>query len=206
MKNTCSNKGIHPHNHPHPSGHRCGRRGPTSYKMHNSELVFENLALKPESTFVDMGCGPGDYSVRAAREIGPKGLVFALDSNKQMLNEVCRLAEENDLENIATVDADMVSSLPFGDETVDVCFMSTSLHCMDLNECGQKIFTEVLRVLKSGGAVAVLECKKEEMDFGPPMSMRISADDIKAVAEPLGFVTTSYLDLGVNYLIVMNKV
>ncbi|WP_291325513.1 class I SAM-dependent methyltransferase [Desulfovibrio sp. UCD-KL4C] len=181
------------------------KRGPTSYQMHDSNLVFEVLGLKNGDVFFDMGCGPGDYSIHAGKVIGIAGTVYALDSNISMLKTVDNKAATNGLSNIQTVYGDMTGVLPFEDESVDTCFMSTSLHCMDLQKCGTAIFKEVERILKLSGQVAVLECKKERVDFGPPLHMRISAEDIKSVVQPLGFSQYAYLDLGFNYMITLKK-
>lgn len=181
------------------------RRGPTSYGMHDSNLVFNTLSLRSGYVFLDLGCGPGDYSIHAGADVGPNGKVYAFDSNSSMLEQVRIQAVDNGLENISTFLGEMTEVLPFDDNSVDTCFMSTSLHCMSLDEYGNRIFSEVARVLKSGGQLAVLECKKEKTNFGPPLHMRISEGEIKEVVGPLGFLETKYVDLGFNYLICFNK-
>ncbi|WP_419781806.1 class I SAM-dependent methyltransferase [Maridesulfovibrio sp.] len=196
-------------NKEHRPGIRCKgghhRRGPTSYGMHDSSLVFKTLDLAEGQTFLDLGCGPGDYSMHAARDVGPSGMVHAFDSNGAMLEQVRIQALDHGLENISTHLGDMTGLLPFDDSSVDTGFMSTSLHCMSLEEYGRRIFAEVGRVLKTGGQLAVLECKKEKTEFGPPLHMRISAEELKAVVDPLGFKESAYADLGFNYLICFTK-
>ncbi|NDV26790.1 class I SAM-dependent methyltransferase [Desulfovibrio sp. JC010] len=196
-------------NKEHHPGMRCKgghhRRGPTSYGMHDSNLVFKTLGLQTGSIFLDLGCGPGDYSVHAACDVGPSGRVYALDSNGSMLEQVKAQALDNGLRNIRTFLGDMTGRLPFEDSSVQTCFMSTSLHCMSLDEYGEAIFSEIHRVLESGGQLAVLECKKEKTDFGPPLHMRISGEELKAVLGPLGFTESNYIDLGFNYLICFTK-
>ncbi|TIH15887.1 methyltransferase domain-containing protein [Marinifilum sp. JC120] len=186
-------------------GHGRHRRGPTSYGMHDSNQVFKALALQDGNVFLDLGCGPGDYSIHAAGDVGTSGRVYAFDSNNAMLEQVKLQAEENGLKNISTSLGDMTGKLPFEDDSVDTCFMSTSLHCMSLEEYGKSIFAEVRRVLKVSGEVAVLECKKERTEFGPPLHMRISGDELKTVLGPLGFTESKYVDLGFNYLICFTK-
>lgn len=184
-------------------GHR--RRGPSSYGMQNSDLIFKSLGLQLGGAFLDLGCGPGDYSIHAARDVGESGKVHAYDCNDSVLEQVRIQAMDNGLKNITTFLGDMTEILPFENCSVDICFMGTSLHCMDLNKCGNSLFKEVRRVLKPSGQVAVLECKKENADFGPPMHMRISGDKLRAVAESLGFIEAKYVDFGFNYLICFAK-
>ncbi|WP_321402577.1 class I SAM-dependent methyltransferase [Maridesulfovibrio sp.] len=180
-------------------------RGPSSFWMQDPDMVFMGLALKNGTTFLELGCGPGDYCIRAAQTIGPEGMVYGLDSNVQRLTELDNQAKKEGFKNIRAVLGDMLGELPFEDDSVDFCLMSTSLHCVNLELEGHGVFKEIRRVLKFSGQVAVLECKKEKSDFGPPLHMRISDTDIKTVAEPLGFSELMYMDLGYNYLIRLKK-
>jgi len=100
---------------------------------------------------------------------------------------------------------DMCAPLPFPNECVNTCLLSTSLHCLDIENQGAPLFKEIYRIISPGGLVAVLECKKEKMNFGPPLSMRISEHDVDAIALPSGFSRNSYLDLGCNYLVCYRK-
>lgn len=185
--------------------HKRDTRGPTSYKMHNSELVFERLALTEGTVFLDLGCGPGDYSVHAAEDIGATGKVYALDCHARMLEEVSKLASSKGLSNIEAISGDMTRPLPFDAQSVDYCFISTALHCINLTKHGSALFKEINRVLKDSGQLAILECKKEKADYGPPLHMRISAEEIKSVTAPLNFTETGYIDLGCNYLLQLKK-
>lgn len=190
---------MHTH-HEHCNGIHWKRRGPTSYKMHDSDLVFRILCLDEGSTFLDLGCGPGDYSVHAARIIGNSGTVYAVDQSRRMAEEVDKQAGEHGLENIRTLVQDMTTPIPLPENSVDTCLLSTSLHCLDLKSQGPPLFAELHRILKPGGILAILECKKEKMEFGPPLHMRISAADIAELIDNNGYRHISYADLGVNYL------
>ncbi|WP_320171845.1 class I SAM-dependent methyltransferase [Maridesulfovibrio sp.] len=187
-------------------GHGKHGRGPSSYWMQDPEKVLIGLGLMKGMTFLDLGCGPGDYSVQVAGIIGPRGVVYGLDLNADRLRVLESQALEKGLQNIRTVQGDMLGELPFEDGSIDLCLMSTSLHCMDIKEHGVGIFSEIRRILSPSGQVAVLECKKEKSDSGPPLHMRISDKDIKAVAEPLGFRQVLYADFGFNYLIRFKKI
>ncbi|WP_147820713.1 class I SAM-dependent methyltransferase [Salidesulfovibrio onnuriiensis] len=186
-------------------GRHAHGRGPTSYRMHDSDLVFRILAPARGSAFLDLGCGPGDYSIHAARLVGTRGTVYSVDIDKRMADEVGRQAEEHGLNNIRPMNRNMTDALPLEDDSVDTCLLSTSLHCLDLERQGPSLFRELHRILRTDGIMAVLECKKEKMDFGPPLHMRISAKDIAALIEGNGYQQVNYADLGVNYLACFRK-
>ncbi len=72
---------------------------------------------------------------------------------------------------------------------------------MDLNKCKDKLFSEIKRILKPNGRLAIIECKKEISNFGPPFHMRISALEIDEMLKQYDFVKVSAIELGINYMI-----
>lgn len=185
------------------SGHgRHGHRGgSSSYWMHDPEVVFGELALKEGDRFLDMGCGPGDYALRGARIVGNSGAVYALDTRQSMVDGLREKADSQGLKNIRAIVSDITGPLPIEDRCIDACLLSTVLHIFNLPEIERTIFNEIGRVLKPGGRVAVIECKKEKQPFGPPMHMRLSPGDIRESIQKFGFKKLNFCDLGYNYMI-----
>lgn len=178
-----------------------GGRGPSSFWMHDPDVVFSAMNLSLGETFLDMGCGPGDYAIKAAEIVGSGGKVIAVDTSSAMTGALSARSEQEGLANVMTITADITRPVELDDASVDVCFFSTVLHCFRLEEVGDAVFKEVRRILRTGGRMVVIECKKEALPFGPPLEMRLSADEITAVAARTGFTTAGYRDLGYNYLV-----
>jgi len=86
------------------------------------------LGVLPGHTVLDFGCGPGGYSIAAARLVGPTGKVFALDVNPLAVRAVQRAAEKERLGNITTVLADSAADVPNG--SVDVAILHDVLHLL----------------------------------------------------------------------------
>lgn len=181
------------------------RRGRSSFWMHDPELVFSSLCLKEGDSFLDMGCGPGDYSIRASEIVGDSGIVYALDRWEDVIDELAEKALSRGLKNIRAIVSDIKEHLPVDDESVDLCFISTVLHSLDLADVEKSLFSEIHRVLKPGGRVAIIECKKEAQPFGPPMSMRLSPEEIDGSMARYGFRKMDLFDLGYNYMILFAK-
>lgn len=148
-----------------------------------------------------MGCGPGEYSIHAAGMVGNSGVVYALEKWAYMIAGLKEEADDRGIGNIKPITADITDPLPINDQSIDVCFLSTVLHIFKLSKIEKTLFTEIRRILKPGGRVAVIECKKEDRPSGPPKHMRLSPEELEASIIKYGFKKVGLKDLGYNYLI-----
>jgi len=180
-------------------------KGKSSFWMQDPELVFAELNLKEGNYFLDLGCGPGDYSIRASELIGDSGIVYALDRNHDAIVDLRDKVVSVGLKNIKAEVCDISGPLPVKDSSIDICLISTVLHSLNLADVEKNLFGEIRRVLKPDGRAAIIECKKEVQPFGPPMSMRISPEELERTITPHGFERISLGDLGYNYLIQFKK-
>jgi|GEM_PF-14662 len=188
---------IHRHGQAGP-GHKCGG---SSFHMHNPDIVFDTLALKEGDSFLDMGCGPGDYALHAAKIIGSSGLVYALDKNRNMIDSLMEKADKQGIMNIRAMLSDITGPLPIENGSVDACLLSTVLHIFSLAKIESTIFNEIRRALKPGGKLSIIECRNEDQNFGPPKYMCLSPGEIEASITRYGFRKVDMFDLGRNYMI-----
>lgn len=65
--------------------------------------VMDILHIKPGSTVADIGAGSGWFTVRAAKRVGPSGLVYAVDINPAAISYINDRAKREHLENIRTI-------------------------------------------------------------------------------------------------------
>jgi predicted methyltransferase len=65
--------------------------------------VMDLLKIKQGSAVADIGAGSGWFTVRAARRVGTKGKVYAVEINPKFLQHIERRAAEEQLSNIQTV-------------------------------------------------------------------------------------------------------
>jgi len=191
---------VHRHDQRQDRPGRHGR-GPSSFWMHDPEKVFAPLKLRPGDRILDLGCGPGDYSIRAAKVVGHSGLVYALDRERWAIERINEKLISEGCSNIRVVEADITHQLPLRDNLIDVCLMATVLHIMQIKRAGLLLFGEIHRVLKPGGRLAVIECKKEDQPFGPPKHIRLSPEEVQEAVRGHGFRRIDLTDLGYTYLI-----
>ena len=65
--------------------------------------VMDILGIAPGKTVADIGAGSGWFTVRAARRVGDKGMVYAVDINPEAIQYVQKRAEKESLGNIKTI-------------------------------------------------------------------------------------------------------
>jgi ubiquinone/menaquinone biosynthesis C-methylase UbiE len=169
--------------------------------MHDSDLVFRLLQLKAGDTFLDMGCGPGEYAVQASKIVGDTGTVYALDKWKYLIDALIKEADSQGLMNIKAIVADITEPLPIENTCVDVCLLATVLHTLNMAKDGANMMGEIRRVLKPSGRLAILNCKKEDQPFGPVLRIRWSPEEVEDFLTKYGFEKVDYVDLGFNYMI-----
>lgn len=188
------------HSQEHRAEHKkCGRR-PSSFWMHDPERVFLELNLQDGEVFLDLGCGAGDYALEAAKHVGEAGVVYALDMWRETVDAVAERAAAQGVKHITAMKADITGPLHLKDHSVDVCFIATVLHAVDIAH-NRRMFGEMHRVLKPGGRLVIIECKKENMEFGPPKYMRLSPEELAQIIRQYGFAKTGFVDLGYNYML-----
>jgi len=177
------------------------RRGSSSFKMHDRRKVLAGFDLKKGDVVLDLGCGPGDYAIECARIVGATGLVYALDRQQELLDDLKERAERMGLDNIRAIPRDITLPLPLEDNCTDLCIIITVLHIPGVSDKKGKIFAEVKRILKPGGRLVTIDVKKEDSSFGPPLHMRIAPEEVEASVIRHGFEKTEFTDLGNNYML-----
>jgi precorrin-6B methylase 2 len=69
----------------------------------DGEYFLRTVGIKEGQTVLDFGCGEGHYAVPAAKLVGEKGKVYAVDKDKQALDRLTKLIEENNIKNIKVI-------------------------------------------------------------------------------------------------------
>lgn len=111
------------------------------------------LMLMPPLDIADLGAGEGTFTQLLARRARR---VIAVDNSEKMVAFGADLAARNGLANIEYRLGDL-EDLPIDDGSVDVAFLSQSLHHAVRP---QKAVDQAYRILKPGGRIVVLDLKK----------------------------------------------
>ena len=112
--------------------------------------ILSEIDIKRGFVILDYGCGPGSYSVVAARLVGETGKVYALDIHPLAIEKVKATASRKGLTNVEAIQSDCATGLE--NESVDVVLLCDILHHLGERDATLK---ELHRVLKPEGTLSV---------------------------------------------------
>ncbi len=180
--------------------------GKSSFALIDADKLLAELPLRQDMLFLDLGCGAGDYTLAVAEAIGKHGVVVALDLWEQGIETLQERAAAAGRDNLRSLQVDISKRLPLGDASVDLCLLATVLH--DLVESGAAAgaLKEAQRVLKPGGALAIVEFDKVAGPPGPPLGIRLTPEEVENLAAPYGFKKSRMARIGpYNYLLLFTN-
>ncbi|UCF13749.1 MAG: methyltransferase domain-containing protein [Thermoplasmatales archaeon] len=125
-------------------------------KIQSPEKVIQRSGIKKGMQVLEIGCGSGAFTTFVAQAVGPKGNVYALDIQQEMLQQLenkLSSPENKDITNIKLIESSAYD-LPFDDKSIDLVFMVTVIGEIPDND---KALKEIKRVLKPGGILAITE-------------------------------------------------
>jgi len=131
-------------------------------KLRARDRMLDALQLKGNETVLDVGCGRGLLLIGAARRL-PQGKAVGLDLwNQQDLadNRSTATMENARIEGVEDrieVHNGNMMDMPFGDGAFDAIVSSHAIHNIYDREGRRKAINQIVRVLKSGGQVALLD-------------------------------------------------
>jgi SAM-dependent methyltransferase len=121
-------------------------------------ILIEQLKIRPGEVVADIGCGTGYFSRRLAKQVGQKGLVLAVDIQREMLQVLTnKLAEEN-IRNVKAV-LGSVTDPGLPTNSVDLVLMVDVYHEFDHP---REMMDSLCRALKTGGRVVFVEFRGED--------------------------------------------
>ena len=162
--------------------------GKSSEKFLNTDEILNELNLKDDDTFMDAGCGDGHIAIRAIEKYLPDGSVYAVDVYDVAIGELNDYVKENNLENLIAVEANIAKGIPEIDEgSIDVILLVNVIHGFKGSGEMNDVISELKRLTKDNGRIAIVEFKPIEMSFGPPMDIRFAWNELRELFQDNGF-------------------
>ena len=131
---------------------------PEREQEEGSTLLLKRLQLKLEMQVADVGAGTGYYARRIAQLIGPKGVVYAVDVQPEMIAMMTERAKLSRITNLVPVLA-TVKSTALKPESIDLALMVDVYHEL---EFPFEVLASIVKALKPGGRVVFVEYRAED--------------------------------------------
>lgn len=154
------------------------------------DSLVNALEIVPGTVAAELGSGTGYFTWRLAERVGAAGKVFAVDTRQTMLDLTAETIRKHKLANVEFVlGSENDPRLPAA--ALDMVLIANSYHEFSAPEA---MINAVKRALKPDGRLVVIEYTDEHPDPADATE-GMSAEQIRAEIEPLGFELDRVLDL-----------
>jgi predicted methyltransferase len=160
------------------------------------ERVMDILKINEGKTVADLGAGSGWFTVRAAKRVGDRGKVFAVEINQEYIKHINERAKRENFTNIQTV-LGTEDDPKLAADSIDAVLILKTYH-----EIGKPItvLRNLKKALKKGALVGIIDKNGKGDDHG------IDKGKVVAEAKRAGFALKEEFDFtkadGMDYFLV----
>jgi predicted methyltransferase len=146
------------------------------------DQIMDAMGIADGSVVADIGAGSGWFTIRLARRVGPQGLVYAEDVQKEMLTAISRRVGREGLVNVQPrLGLNNDPRLP--PNSLDAALMVDTYHEMENRVA---VLSSLARSLKPQGRLGVVDFKLDGTGPGPDAEERVSPDVVVKDAKEAG--------------------
>jgi protein-L-isoaspartate O-methyltransferase len=181
----------HGHEHGHSHGPYDKHRNPEDFARYLGKLedperdrwqmperVVDALGLRPGDVACDVGAGTGYLALRMARAVGSTGVVYAIDVDQRMIEEIGKRIGESGIENVHPV----LSDARRGALPPRRCQVILTVNAFHHFPDGAAYLKRLAGRLAPGGRIVIVDFHKKATPVGPPAGHRISRTEVAAEA------------------------
>jgi len=159
---------------------------PGGNELINAKDFLTKVGLEEKMRVGDLGCGArGYFATQAAKMVGNKGIVYAVDVVKNVLTSVLSQAHILGIYNIKTIwsNLEKYGATKILPNSLNVALLINVLFQTKEDET---VIKEAIRLLKLDGKLVVCDWKRTGALFGPPVELRVDFARIKQIGAALG--------------------
>lgn len=179
---------------------------PNKTLLFDINFILNKIALGEGQKVAELGCGNFGYFVfPAARLVGARGRIFAVDILKNTLEDIKKRALQDNLQQIETVwsNLEIFKGTKIENASLDSVLLINILH---QSEKRAEIIREAVRMLKNGGKMLIVEWKSIASPLGPKTEKRVNKESIKEAAPKLGLSLNTEFEAGpYHYGLIFHK-
>ncbi|NOT27963.1 MAG: class I SAM-dependent methyltransferase [Acidobacteria bacterium] len=177
--------------------------GPDRAAWQKPDQIMDALAIADGSAVADIGAGAGWFTIHLARRVGPNGIVYAQDVQRQMLEAIRRRVAREGLQNVETrLGADSVPNLPVG--SLDAVLV---VDVYPEVEERVTLLKNLASSLKPSGRIGIVNYKPGRGGPGPSPDegVRVDSASVERDARAAGLRVLSRQVLPYQYLLVLGR-
>lgn len=162
----------------------------------NPQKILKKIGISFGDKVADLGCGGAAFfTLTAARLVGQKGTVYAVDVLKPVLASVESKAFLNGQKNIKTIwtNLEIFKATPIPDNSLDFALLINVLFQTDKKI---DLLKESIRLTKKGGKIVIIDWMPTDGPFGPPPKIRLKEDEVRQLASSLNLKELEYFQAG----------
>ena len=163
-------------------GYIAAQEAPDRAAWQKPDQVLDALALRPGQVVCDIGAGPGYFALRAAKRVGEKGRVFAVDVEPKILDVLRARIDKAGVRNVTPVLALPADPL-LPPRSCDLVLIVDAYHHFPDRP---RYLGRLAALLAPGGRLANVDWHKETKGFGPEPGHRVAREDFLADAAKAG--------------------
>ncbi|MFA6273173.1 MAG: methyltransferase domain-containing protein [Candidatus Paceibacterota bacterium] len=162
------------------------------------EKNLDQFDLQKGMRVADFGAGSGFYVLTAAKLVGDKGKVYAVDIQKDLLVRLKKEAAVKKILNIEIVwgDLEKVGGAKLEDNSVDRVIVSNLLFQINGKE---NLAKEAMRILKPGGKILAIDWIESFGNLGPRTENVFGKETARTLFENAGFSLEKTIDAGAHH-------
>ena len=146
------------------------------------DQIMDALGIADASAVADIGAGSGWFTIRLARRVGPRGIVYAEDVQKEMITALSRRVSREGFNNVkAVLGSNNDPSLPPG--AFDAVLMVDAYHEV---EDRVTMLSNLAKSLKPQGRLGIIDFRLDGTGPGPAPEERVSPDVVVNDAKKAG--------------------
>ena len=164
----------------------------------NPQKNLLQTGISKGTVVADLGCGAGYYSILVAYLVGKDGLVYAVDSNKDLISKVAKEAKEEGLKNVRAIVGNIEKNggTNLANESVDLCLMTNVAFAL---ENKKEAILEAKRIIKKKGRMLFIEWSDSFGGIGPHSDHVFKEDEAKKLFEEVGLDFVQNIDAGEHH-------
>ncbi len=133
---------------------------PLRRKFSNAVSTLKNAGLKSGQTVLEIGCGPGFFTIPAAKILGEKGILYALDVHPLAIKSVTRKIQKANVTNVKLV-LENATNTSFSDNHFDLAFLFGVPRMIKNSQFFSTLLEELYRIIKPKGILSIKTRNKE---------------------------------------------